>query len=362
MASIDRRPDGRWRARWREYPGGPQRARHFSKKADAERHLVQVRHDLLTGRYVDPALGRTTFAEVAERYLARGAWRDRTRSTATERLRRAVDTFGDRPVASIRRGDVQAFISVLTLAPSTVRVVHQHLAAALESAVDDGLIATNPARRIKLPRVDSPPVVPLTSAELDRLLDVVPTWFRPAIVLGAGLGLRLGEAAGLTVDRVDFLRRSVRVDRQWQQPSGTTAGRFVPPKTTASSRTVPASAEVLDALAAYLHSHGAGGSAGFIVHRDGRPIAAPTWEHQVRRARRLAEIEDVTFHDLRHYFASALIAAGCSVKAVQTAMGHASAKMTLDTYTHLWPGDDDRIRAAIGAAFCEVSLDPLRTG
>jgi len=44
------------------------------------------------------------------------------------------------------------------------------------------------------------------------------------------------------------------------------------------------------------------------------------------------------FHDLRHYFASLLIAAGLDVKTVQARMRHASAKRTLDTHSHLWPG------------------------
>ena len=45
MASIDKRPDGRWRARWREFPGGPQRTKHFPRKVDAQRHLVVCAYD-----------------------------------------------------------------------------------------------------------------------------------------------------------------------------------------------------------------------------------------------------------------------------------------------------------------------------
>jgi len=63
MASIDKRPTGRWRARWREYPGGPQRTKHFPRRIDAEQHLVRVQHDMLTGRYVDPNKARTTVSE-----------------------------------------------------------------------------------------------------------------------------------------------------------------------------------------------------------------------------------------------------------------------------------------------------------
>lgn len=55
------------------------------------------------------------------------------------------------------------------------------------------------------------------------------------------------------------------------------------------------------------------------------------------------------FHDLRHFYASALIAHGCSVKAVQRRLGHQSAMETLDTYSHLWPDGDDETRDAVEA-------------
>jgi integrase len=168
-----------------------------------------------------------------------------------------------------------------------------------------------------------------------------------AIVLGAGLGLRLSEAAGLTVDRIDFLRRTVRVDRQWQQMSGAVPGAFVAPKTEASARTIPADQVVLDAIAAHLAQYRNGDH---VVQIDGVPLSSKKWDHEVRKARDRAGIEGVTFHDLRHFYASSLIVAGCSIKAVQSALGHASASMTLDTYGHLWPGDDDRLRGAVASA------------
>ncbi len=57
------------------------------------------------------------------------------------------------------------------------------------------------------------------------------------------------------------------------------------------------------------------------------------------------------FHDLRHHFASLLIAGGCSVKVVQKTLGHASARETLDTYGHLFPEGDDLTRRVVDAAF-----------
>ena len=60
------------------------------------------------------------------------------------------------------------------------------------------------------------------------------------------------------------------------------------------------------------------------------------------------------FHDLRHFYASALISGGCSVKVVQKNLGHRSASETLDIYAHLFPDDEDRSRSAISAQFNSV--------
>jgi integrase len=69
-------------------------------------------------------------------------------------------------------------------------------------------------------------------------------------------------------------------------------------------------------------------------------------------------------HDLRHFYASGLIRAGCDVVTVQRALGHSSAAITLTTYPHLWPDANDRTRKAAGELL-EASLgsaaDQLRT-
>lgn len=66
--------------------------------------------------------------------------------------------------------------------------------------------------------------------------------------------------------------------------------------------------------------------------------------------------EGFRFHDLRHYFASLLIASGLDVKVVQARLRHASAKTTLDTYGHLWRDRDDSSRAAVAAVYLVPGL------
>ncbi|MGB7161663.1 MAG: tyrosine-type recombinase/integrase, partial [Mycobacterium sp.] len=89
-------------------------------------------------------------------------------------------------------------------------------------------------------------------------------------------------------------------------------------------------------------------------------------ERAIRDAKRTIEglPEQFSFHDLRHYFASLLIASGDDIKTVQARMRHATARTTLDTYGHLWPDADESTRSAIGSAIAErigPTADGLRT-
>ena len=98
MASIDRHPGGRWRARWRT-PDGRSRSQVFSRKIDAERHLITLERAKLVGAYVDPAAGKTTVADFWAGWSERQPWRDRTRETVTSIFNRHVlPAFGDRGV------------------------------------------------------------------------------------------------------------------------------------------------------------------------------------------------------------------------------------------------------------------------
>jgi len=110
--------------------------------------------------------------------------------------------------------------------------------------------------------------------------------------------------------------------------------------------------EVLADLAGHLEGKKPAPAELLVADRDGGPIPqnrfSQTWARAVRR---VGLPPGIRFHDLRHTYASALIASGCSVKVVQTHLGHKSAAMTLDIYSHLWPHDDDRARAAVQSFF-----------
>ncbi|WP_442939987.1 tyrosine-type recombinase/integrase [Nocardioides sp. B-3] len=86
----------------------------------------------------------------------------------------------------------------------------------------------------------------------------------------------------------------------------------------------------------------------------GNPAGPWTIERAIRACRETAGLtNDFRFHDLRHYFASLLIASGLDVKVVQARLRHASAKTTPDTYGHLWPDRDGSSRAAVATVYRE---------
>jgi integrase len=234
MASIKKRPDGQWRARYRD-DAGKEHARHFARKVDAQRWLDEVTTAVVTGQYVDPRSGRVTFREYAEQHRTAQVHRPSTQVLVEVRLRRhAYPVLGDRPLSSIRPSEIQSWVKSLAehLAPSTAVVVYRIVSSVFRAAVRDRMIAYSPCEGIRLPKVTKSRVEPLATEVVLALADAVPDRYRALVILAAGTGMRQGECFGLTVDKINFLRRVVHVDQQLVTVSGR-APFLVPPKTAA---------------------------------------------------------------------------------------------------------------------------------
>lgn len=342
--SIARRKDrgNRWRATYRD-EAGRQHARLFDRKVDAQGWLDQVTTAVVTGTYVDPKAGKVTFETYAKGWQASHVGAASTATGIDVALRlHIIPRLGTLPMGSVRRSHVQALVKDMsaTHKPGTVGLVYGIAAQIFTSAVDDRVIGQSPCRKILLPRAESTEVVPPTVEEVALIRDTIPERYRAAVTFLAGSGLRVGELLGLRVADVDFLRRTVRVERQRDQ-----RGRICPPKTASSTRTVPLGQVVVDALAAHLATFP---SDGWLFTEKGgiNPTTWRRWRTEWEKVQRTTKL-DVSTHDLRHFFASALIAGGASVKQVQAVLGHANATTTLETYSHLWPGDDDRTRTIV---------------
>jgi integrase len=227
-----------------------------------------------------------------------------------------------------------------------VGTVFAVLRSVLRLAVADELLAANPCARVDLPEVAQRVLEPLPADAVARLAAAITPRYEAAVWLAAGCGLREGEVLGLTVPRIDFLGRKIRVAKQMQNRVAS------PLKTRKSARVVPADDMVIGKLAAHLQLWPAGPDGLLITNRLGKPVQRNSFGHCWRAAVKAAGLPQGTrFHDLRHFYASALIRAGLNVKVVQSRLGHATASETLETYSHLWPDDADLGRGAIEAMF-----------
>ncbi|WAC65428.1 site-specific integrase [Agrococcus sp. SL85] len=231
----------------------------------------------------------------------------------------------------------------------------------LRAAARDRLIARDPSEGVKLPRIrraQHAMQIPSPDA-VSAAMSAAPDWFRLYIALCAFAGLRLGEASGMQLGDVQFLKRQMHVGRQVQR-AGAGKIKVTPPKH-GSERDVFIADELVAMIARHAEEIGVRGDEQWLfVGPFGDPPHQNTvgyWWHKTLAA---AGLESFRLHDLRHFYASGLIAAGCDVVTVQRALGHAKATTTLNTYGHLWPTAEDRTRAAAAdlmATSCGLSAD-----
>ena len=359
MASIQKRPNGSWRVRYID-PSGRERAKHFDRKTDAQRWLDEMTTSLVTSTYIDPRAGRVLLRDYAEqRWLpAQVHLRPNTQDLYRMHLKNHVlPAFGDRPIGTVRRPDMKAFVATLAtkLAPATVHTVYGVLRSIMQSAVDDEVIPANPCSRVPLPRVDPRVIDPLPSESVLALMRAITPRYRVAVLLAAGAGLREGEVLGLLVPRIDFLRRRIHVEQQLTGDG--TAPVLSPLKTRASRRIVPVDDVVLEGIAEHIRNFPTSPAGFLITNRLRQPVRRSSFGNRWKLAVAEAGLPKGTrFHDLRHFYASTLIAANLHPKTIQARLGHASIVETLDTYGHLFPMAEEDGRGVLDQALTPDEL------
>ena len=353
MASIKRRPDGRWRARYRDQTGA-EHARHFDRKTDGQAWLDEQTAALVNNTHVAPRKARITVGEWCDLWLAGyGTKRGSTVRQAGVHVKRIKAAFGPQQIGTVRPSQVRTWTAGLKaagLSDSYVYALHGRLSQIMSDAVHDGVLARNPcSRRTSPPAGKQRPYV-ATTEQVWALQDALPERLRAAVLLGAFVGLRDAEACGLRVEHVDFMRGVVHPTLQYPD---------LELKTEMSRTAVPIPQDLALALSAHVRDWP---GEWVLINEWGRQLSPWQLQRAIRAARaKVAGLPDgFRFHDLRHYLASLLIASGADVKVVQTRLRHASAKTTLDVYGHLLPDADESTRVAVGAVLT-ARADSLRT-
>ena len=350
-------------------------------KKQAEDFLLEVESSKREGKYVDPRAGRIKFRQQAENWIKGQSPDGATRGVLQSRLDSQIyPYFGDLPINSIKSATVRDWLGVLEenkLSQNYKTVLFTALSSIMDSAVEDRLITTNPCKAKSIRRPTSPAsnIVVWPQDRLRAVQEGLSGRFRIVCTVGAGCGLRQGEILGLSCDDIAEDGEILHVQRQVRVVDRTLV--FALPKG-GKKRRVPLSTGVLAAIRAHERAFpqvevtlpwGEAGGKPVTVRllmtgEDGRLYRGDCFNKVVwQGAFRAAGVEYRSradgMHALRHFYASALLAQGVSIKELAEYLGHSDPGFTLRTYTHLVPSSYERARLAIDGVFGLKSADGL---
>jgi integrase len=183
--------------------------------------------------------------------------------------------------------------------------------------------------------------------------------------LGAVLGLRWGECAGLRVSRVDFERATITVAEQITRGSG---GRSVPgpPKSAAGRRTMAVPGALMEVLGAHIARRGLttlDDDAFVFSASDGEHLDYSNWLHRIwYPARVRAGLEWLQFHDLRRANATGLVLEGVDMKTAQARLGHTDPRLTLAIYAQATTEADRDAADRLGERFLRPQHEDIGRG
>lgn len=354
--------NGRWGARIYDPACGRQIwLGSYDRKKDAELREREAKRDLDLGRFSQPK--RIGFSDFVERWFSTLTVRESSLKDYRNTCRHLVAHFGNRPLNTITTEQIDGFLAEFSRAhaPASVRKTATRLRQIFRRAVSWGYLASSPALDLaNVPRAPKPnPQRIINPDQVSGLLAAAPSYWRPLFMVAVMTGMRRGELFGLTWDDVLWTERKIRVRRQLQ------GGQLVSLKSESARRMIDVGQVVLATLAQHRRACPASDLDLVFPARCGRPVHTSDWNRDTfKPTARRALLPNLTLHDLRHTYASALIQQGQSVKYVQTVMGHASAQTTLDVYGHLfetggqsaalkmehWLESGDRPRTAVAVA------------
>ncbi|WP_047888569.1 tyrosine-type recombinase/integrase [Rhodococcus sp. ARP2] len=360
---------------------GQERSKTFELEKHAKAWSVEREREVRRGEWIDPKDQETTIGQLW------AIWESSARTDGTRKVRELVGRNLGRlertPIGKVTPPDIRAWTHALQtgrpwvkgcdgLAQNTVDSFYGQLAGCMNQAVTDGLILKSPCKGVKKREQIVHAVAPVEVLTVDEIWRLEAAaregkqgkgWVlkQPSlarmIIVGAATGLRAGEIAGVRIRSVDFLRKEMTISEQ--SKTATSEFEWAPLKTKGSRRVIPLPQFAIDALAEELAENPSDDRSMPVFRtRNGNMWSSSTLGSSFKALRKRCGLDDaVTWHGLRHFYASSLIYSGASVKTVQERLGHSSAQTTLEIYAHLWPGEDERTRSAIDAA-----LDRDRAG
>ncbi|EAP99443.1 putative phage integrase [Janibacter sp. HTCC2649] len=366
---------------FREYPDGRKESAGFEVRVGQKRvgglikglkNAQKIREaaaaDNHKGAFIAPSEGKATVKEMADRWLngsKAAKWKPRTRAGYEGIVRHRLAPLHAHAVKDVTPAVVDAFLASMLkegLAPSTVRHVYHVLNQSLRLAVRDRLILANPCADVDRPGlVRDKPAIPerdevekLLNALADLPHDRAAEWSLYAEV-AAYAGLRAGEITGLRVSALLPLENSLLVNETVTVISGSLSAGT--PKSRAGKRRVP----LPPSLSARLIALSMGKARDAYVFGDGTtPFRHGNFYRRVfRPAAAAVGLPTLTFHQLRHFYASVLLTnPNLSAVDIAKVLGHADANLLFNTYGHSFKDAG----AGVGEWLDTLRSSPTTTG
>jgi len=247
-----------------------------------------------------------------------------------------LPVLGDIKLSRLTEGSIQEWIDGLSakgLAGSSVNVVFRIFNAAMQKAVYKHCLFVNPCTGVVLPDAGRPEINALTLTEQKELeKQALAGKGNEAVMIALYTGMRIGEISALTWEDIDFDNNLIYVRRTLQRitdydKSGTKIIIDLP-KSDTSYRVIPFAGH----LRALLWSWKTASNSGYVISCKGSFAEPRVISYRFRQAANKAGLANATFHSLRHTCATRCLERSVDIATLSRLLGHASVKMTLDTY------------------------------
>lgn len=309
-----------------------------NSKKQADKLLAKRMNEINMSCFVEPK--QITFKDFAQKWLedyARINIRPATYTSYEGIIRMHLNPdLGHKWLEKVTAGDIQQIISRKIskegLSPKTAINIIVVVKEMLAHAVAWDYLYRNPAEKVKRPRIEEKEMDFLISDEVKSLLHHVSEEYYTFFLTAILTGMRRGELVGLKWTDINWNSSEIVVRRALYK------GEFSSLKTRNANRRILMSPMLRHAMEQHRLLGRKSERNLIFCNREGNPIDA---NNMVKRefypALERAGIRRIRFHDLRHTYASLLIAQGENIKFIQSQLGHSSAKTTLDRYGHLMP-------------------------
>ena len=347
--NIFKRKDGQWEARYikgHELSGKIKYGYCYGKTyKEAKEKVTERKTALAAGHPLPPQRGAGKLARYCDEWLQlnRSRVKEATYVKYGAILEKHIKPqLGDCAPNALTTAAIGQYTRGLLeegLAPKTVRDILTVLRSLLRylSAQYPGLV---PPLEIVYPKEDRKEMRVLDKAEQERLTRYLLTDMdacRFGILLALSTGMRIGEICALRWEDISLPDRTVRIHATMQRLKdldGDGAGRtkivIGPPKSRASVRTVPMTAQIA-ALCARMQQED---RTAFVLTGTRQHMEPRTMQYRLKRYTQDCALEDVHFHTLRHTFATRCVEVGFEIKTLSEILGHSTTTVTLDRYVH----------------------------